>query len=78
MRPRRSVQEAGRWSRTRICRLLIEDVFGADVAVIELDDGFDGLAASSADAKLVVLSTSQHPSTATVHARPRAWSPPLG
>jgi Zn-dependent peptidase ImmA (M78 family)/transcriptional regulator with XRE-family HTH domain len=39
-----------------------EDVFGADVAVIALDAGFDGLAASSDDAKLIVLGTSQVPS----------------
>src|SRR6266699_2212774 len=38
-----------------------EEVFGADVAVVALDAGFDGLAASSADAKLIVLGTSQVP-----------------
>ena len=38
-----------------------EDVFGADVAVVALDAGFDGLAASSDDAKLIVLGTSQVP-----------------
>jgi Zn-dependent peptidase ImmA (M78 family) len=40
---------------------LIEEVFGADVAVIELDEGFDGLKASSADAKLIILGTSRVP-----------------
>jgi len=40
---------------------LVEDVFGADVAIIQLDDGFDGMAASSAGAKLVVLATSRVP-----------------
>ena len=40
---------------------LVEDVFGADVAVIDLDEGFDGLAAASAEAKLIVLATSQIP-----------------
>jgi Zn-dependent peptidase ImmA (M78 family)/transcriptional regulator with XRE-family HTH domain len=38
-----------------------EEVFGADVAVVALDTGFDGLAASSNDAKLIVLGTSQVP-----------------
>jgi len=40
---------------------VVEEVFGADVAVVALDSGFDGLAASSEDAKLVVLGTSQIP-----------------
>ena len=40
---------------------MTEDVFGADVAVVVLDAGFDGLAASSDDAKLIVLGTSQVP-----------------
>ncbi|MGO9298197.1 MAG: ImmA/IrrE family metallo-endopeptidase [Streptosporangiaceae bacterium] len=40
---------------------LIEKAFGADVAVVALDDGFDGLAASSDEAKLIVLGTSQIP-----------------
>ena len=38
-----------------------EVVFGADVAVVALDAGFDGLAASSDVAKLIVLGTSQVP-----------------
>lgn len=40
---------------------VIERVFGADVAVIELDRGFDGLAATAADVKLIVLATSEVP-----------------
>ena len=40
---------------------MTEAVFGADVAVVVLDAGFDGLAASSDDAKLIVLGTSQVP-----------------
>jgi len=40
---------------------LVENVFGVDVAVVELGAGFDGLAASSADVKLIVLATSQVP-----------------
>ncbi len=40
---------------------LVEKAFGADVAVVPLDEGFDGLAASSDDAKLIVLGTSQVP-----------------
>lgn len=41
--------------------MLAEDVFGADVAVIALDEGFDGLSACSADARLIVLATSTVP-----------------
>jgi Zn-dependent peptidase ImmA (M78 family)/transcriptional regulator with XRE-family HTH domain len=40
---------------------LVETAFGADVAVVRLDDGFDGLSASSEDAKLIVLGTSAIP-----------------
>jgi Zn-dependent peptidase ImmA (M78 family)/transcriptional regulator with XRE-family HTH domain len=40
---------------------MTEDVFGADVAVVALNAGFDGLAASSDDANLIVLGTSQVP-----------------
>ncbi|WP_261574793.1 XRE family transcriptional regulator [Frankia gtarii] len=40
---------------------LVEMAFGADVAVVMLDEGFDGLSASSDDAKLIVLGTSAIP-----------------
>lgn len=40
---------------------LVEKAFGADVAIVALDDGFDGLAASSDKVKLIVLGTSQVP-----------------
>jgi len=40
---------------------LVEKAFGADVAVVALEEGFDGLAASSDEAKLIVLGTSQVP-----------------
>jgi Zn-dependent peptidase ImmA (M78 family)/transcriptional regulator with XRE-family HTH domain len=40
---------------------LTEEVFGADVAIVALAEGFDGLAASSDDAKLIVLGTSPVP-----------------
>ena len=40
---------------------LVETAFGADVAVVALDEGFDGLSASSDDAKLIVLGTSAVP-----------------
>lgn len=40
---------------------LVESAFGADVAVVALDDGFDGLAATSDTSKLIVLGTSQLP-----------------
>ncbi len=41
--------------------LLVEEVFGADVAIVGLADGLDGLAASSQDAKLIVAATSRVP-----------------
>ncbi|MEU3337078.1 XRE family transcriptional regulator [Streptomyces sp. NPDC006668] len=40
---------------------LIEDVFGVDVAVDELGDGFDGLAAATHGAKLILLATTSNP-----------------
>ena len=40
---------------------LVETAFGADVAVVMLDEGFDGLSASSDDAKLIVLGASAVP-----------------
>jgi Zn-dependent peptidase ImmA (M78 family) len=40
---------------------LVEAVFGADVAVLDLGSGFDGLATSSEQVKLIVLATSQVP-----------------
>jgi Zn-dependent peptidase ImmA (M78 family) len=40
---------------------LVESVFGADVAVVDLEDRFDGLATSSDTVKLIVLGTSQVP-----------------
>lgn len=55
------VREAGRSVAEADLPLLTEDVFGADVAVVDLEDGFDGLAAFSAEAKLVVLATSRVP-----------------
>jgi Zn-dependent peptidase ImmA (M78 family)/transcriptional regulator with XRE-family HTH domain len=55
------VQEAGRLVTEADLPSLVEEVFGVDIAVIELEDSFDGLAASSADAKLVVLATSRVP-----------------
>lgn len=40
---------------------VIEAAFGVDVAVIDLGAGFDGLAASTDDVKLIVLATSHVP-----------------
>ena len=69
------VADAGRSVADADLPALIEDVFGADVAVVALDEGFDGLSASSDDAKLIVLGTS--PSlAAAVHAGARAGSSP--
>jgi Zn-dependent peptidase ImmA (M78 family)/transcriptional regulator with XRE-family HTH domain len=55
------VQEAGRWVAESSMPQLVEDVFGADVAVIALAEGFDGLSACSAEARLIVLATSTVP-----------------
>ncbi|MCW2751294.1 MAG: hypothetical protein JWR83_2404 [Aeromicrobium sp.] len=40
---------------------VVEAVFGADVAILDLGNDFDGLATSSDDVKLIVLATSQVP-----------------
>jgi Zn-dependent peptidase ImmA (M78 family) len=53
--------QAGRSVLEEDLPLLVEEVFGADVAVVGLADGLDGLAASSDDAKLIVLATSRVP-----------------
>lgn len=55
------VEEAGYTVGTNDLAEVVERVFGADVAVIELGTGFDGLAASADDVKLIVLSTTQVP-----------------
>lgn len=55
------VSEAGRRVNEASLPLLAEDVFGADVAVIALDEGFDGLSACSDEARLIVLATSTVP-----------------
>lgn len=55
------VAAAGRSASETDLPSLVEDVFGADVAVAGLDEGFDGLAASSPEAKLIVLGTSTVP-----------------
>lgn len=55
------VSESGRAVTEASLPLLVEDVFGADVAVIRLDEGFDGLSACSAEARLIVLATSAVP-----------------
>ena len=55
------IAEAGRSITEPRLAELVEDIFGADVAVAELGVGFDGLAASSDTAKLIVLATSQIP-----------------
>lgn len=55
------ISEAGRSIAVGNLVALIEAVFGADVAVVELGAGFDGLAASSEHVKLIVLATSHIP-----------------
>ncbi len=56
------VNEAGRAIDAGNLITLVEEVFGVDVAVVELGAGFDGLAASTEDVKLIVLATSHVPS----------------
>ncbi|HUR01953.1 MAG TPA: XRE family transcriptional regulator [Nonomuraea sp.] len=55
------VTRAGRSIERENLISLVEDVFGVDVAVVELGTGFDGLAASSDEVKLVVLAASHVP-----------------
>lgn len=55
------VAEVGRSVRAGNLAALVEEVFGADVAVVELGAGFDGLAASSETVKLILLATSHIP-----------------
>lgn len=55
------ISEAGRSVTEPRLAELVEDIFGADVAVADIGTGFDGLAASSDAAKLIVLATSQIP-----------------
>ena len=55
------VTEAGRSINAGSLITLVEEVFGVDVAVVELGGGFDGLAAASEDVKLIVLATSHVP-----------------
>jgi Zn-dependent peptidase ImmA (M78 family)/transcriptional regulator with XRE-family HTH domain len=55
------VAAAGRWVGEADLPGLTETAFGADVAIVALDAGFDGLAAASEDAKVIVLATSQVP-----------------
>ncbi|OLR89930.1 XRE family transcriptional regulator [Actinokineospora bangkokensis] len=54
--------ESGPPATTKDLSSLVEAVFGADVAVVDLDSDFDGLAVSSANVKLIVLATSPLPS----------------
>lgn len=55
------VSQAGRSVGAGNLAALVEEVFGADVAVVELGAGFDGLAASAEGVKLIVLATSHVP-----------------
>ncbi|MEV4211773.1 XRE family transcriptional regulator [Micromonospora sp. NPDC049662] len=53
--------QAGRSVATGNLADVIEAVFGADVAVVELGPGFDGLATSSQHVKLILMATSHVP-----------------
>ena len=55
------VADAGRSVTEPQLAALVETIFGADVTVVDLGADFDGLAASSAAAKLIVLATSPIP-----------------
>ena len=69
------VAEAGLSLADAALPALVEQAFGADVAVVALDEGFDGLAASSDEAKLIVLGTCAGSGAAAVHARARTRPP---
>ncbi|MFI6630741.1 helix-turn-helix domain-containing protein [Nonomuraea fuscirosea] len=49
-------------SHTRDLAELIEDVFGIDVAISQMPDGFDGLACSRENSRLIAVGTSTVPS----------------
>ncbi|MEU0208366.1 XRE family transcriptional regulator [Streptomyces canus] len=55
------VGQAGRSTTEGDLAELVEEVFGVDVAVDDLGDGFDGLAAATHGAKLILLATSPNP-----------------
>jgi Zn-dependent peptidase ImmA (M78 family) len=55
------VEQQGNSIKQAVLAALVEDVFGADVAVGKLGPDFDGLATSSREVKLIVLATSQVP-----------------
>lgn len=55
------VEHAGRSIGGDNLVALIEEVFGADVAVVDLGAGFDGLAISSGGVKLILLATTHVP-----------------
>lgn len=57
----RRVREAGRAETEADLPLLIEDLFGVDVAIADLGPGVDGLSVCSEDVKLVLLATSTAP-----------------
>ena len=56
-----AVTRAGRAGVPDDLAELVESVFGADVAVVDLEESFDGLATSSDAVKLIVLGTSPVP-----------------
>lgn len=49
------VRGAGRRETEDDLPLLVEDVFGADVAVVDLDEDFDGLAVSTPGSEMILL-----------------------
>lgn len=57
----KAVAREGRLATAANLAELIEETFGADVAVVELDAGFDGLAAMTEDVKLILLATTSNP-----------------
>jgi Zn-dependent peptidase ImmA (M78 family) len=55
------MRQAGHAAGAAALNTVIEEVFGVDVAVVELVEGFDGMAVSAPDVKLIVLATSHVP-----------------
>ncbi|MEU7104986.1 XRE family transcriptional regulator [Streptomyces stramineus] len=61
---RAALKETARQGRSAIAGNLgelIEETFGADVAVVQLGDGFDGLAATARGTKLILLAATSNP-----------------
>lgn len=57
----KEIEQHGRSVTAENLAELIEEIFGADVAVAQFGSGFDGLAAATHTAKLILLATTSNP-----------------